>query len=281
MTGATNSANSERFKDVSQTLYTENSIAMLEKKIEAFIGYPQKLAPPRHRPVMAEHRAAIVADATACFVCACPFRKTGSHFSGICARSLPAGEHPSHGRHQAVELDRLGVELVAAGGERLLARAGERMGRKRDDRNVGGLRIALQPSRGLPAVDAGHLEIHQDDVGAFGGGQVAALLAVLGGEDLELVQQLQPHLEHVDVVVVVFDVKNLDHDAVSILLMTGGLLCTSRRMRSTRSAGRNMSLTRTDCTPEFRRSRSLASRSRAVMTMTGISRQAGSFCSAA
>src|SRR5262245_7701536 len=44
-------------------------------------------------------------------------------------------------------------------------------------------------------------------------------------------------------------------------------------MRSTRSAGRNLSLTNTDCTPEFSRARSLASRSRAVMTMTGMSCQ--------
>src|SRR6516225_1621447 len=60
-----------------------------------------------------------------------------------------------------------------------------------------------------------------------------------------------------------------------------GVLSTSRRMRSTRSAGRNLSLTSTYWTPAFNRSRSLASRSRAVMTMTGMSCQPVSFCRAA
>src|SRR4030095_11975686 len=36
-----------------------------------------------------------------------------------------------------------------------------------------------------------------------------------------------------------------------------GLVCTSQRMRSTRSAGRKLSLTSTDWTPEFSRSWSL------------------------
>src|SRR5262245_21807557 len=152
---------------------------------------------------------------------------------------------------------------------------------ERDDRNVARVRIALQAARGLPAVDARHFEIHQHDVRPLGGGHLATLLAVLGSEHLELVEQLEPHLEHVDVVVVVFDVEDLDHDAASIALATGALAWSSRRMRSTSSVGRNISLTSTDCTPEFNRSRSLASRSREVMTMTGMSRQRGSFCRAA
>ena len=44
-------------------------------------------------------------------------------------------------------------------------------------------------------------------------------------------------------------------------------------MRSTKSSGRNFSLTSTDCTPEFSRSRSFALRSSEVITMTGMSRQ--------
>jgi hypothetical protein len=43
------------------------------------------------------------------------------------------------------------------------------------------------------------------------------------------------------------------YDAASIPLLAGRPVCTSRRMRSTRSAGRNVSLTSTDCTPEFNR----------------------------
>src|SRR5262245_58408144 len=194
---------------------------------------------------------------------------------------LPAGEDAPQRRDQPIELDRLGVELVASGGERLLARAGERMRGERDDRNVARVRIALEAARGLPAVDARHFKVHQHDVRPLGGGHLAPLLAVLGGEHLELLEQLEPHLEHVDVVVVVFDLENLDHDAASMALRTAGLPCTRRRMRSTSSAGRKVSLTRTDCTPEFRRARSSASRSRAVTTITGISRQPGSFCRAA
>src|SRR5262245_19888054 len=155
------------------------------------------------------------------------------------------------------------------------------MGGQRDDRNVAGLRIALEPSRGFPAIDDRHFEVHQDNIRALANRHRAALLAVLRRQHLEIAKQLETHLEHKDVVVIVFDVKYFGHDAASILLLTAGFICTSRRTRSTKSAGRNLSLTSTDCTPEFNRSRSLASRSRAVMTMTGMSCQPASFCNAA
>src|SRR5260370_37835190 len=117
-------------------------------------------------------------------------------------------------------------------------------------------------------------------MGVLGARHGAALLAILRRQHLEIAEQLEPHLEHIDVVVVVFDVKHFGHDAASIPLLTAGVLCTSRRMRSTRSAGRNRSLTSTNWTPALNRSRSLASRSRAVMTMTGMSCQPASFCKA-
>src|SRR5262249_24386937 len=63
-----------------------------------------------------------------------------------------------------------------------------------------------------------HFEIHQDDVGALAQRHGAALLAVLRGHDLEVVQQLEPHLEHVDVVLVILDVEHFGHDAASIPL---------------------------------------------------------------
>jgi hypothetical protein len=53
-------------------------------------------------------------------------------------------EHAPNGRDQPIELDRLGVELVAPRGERLFALAGERMRGQRDDEDVAGLRIALE-----------------------------------------------------------------------------------------------------------------------------------------
>src|SRR5262249_28880042 len=152
---------------------------------------------------------------------------------------------------------------------------------KGDDGDLAGLRIALEPSRSFPAVDDGHFEVHQDDIGALAERHCAALLAILRRQHLEIAEQLEPHLEHEDVVVVVFHVKHFGHDAASISLLTAGLLCTSRRMRSTKSAGRNLSLTSTNCTPAFNLARSLASRSSEVMTMTGMSRQPASFCKAA
>src|SRR5262249_9223777 len=124
--------------------------------------------------------------------------------------------------------------------------------------------LPLRPPRGFPAIDDRHFEVHQDDVRPLGRGHLAALLAILRRQHLEIAEKLEPHLEHEDVVVVVFHVKHFGHDAASISLLTAGLLCTSRRMRSTRSAGRNLSLTSTDCTPEFNLARSLASRSSEV-----------------
>src|SRR5437660_11645933 len=107
-------------------------------------------------------------------------------------------------------------------------------------------RDACSPT--APAVRAS-----QDDIGALAERHCAALLAILRREHLEIAEQLEPHLEHEDVVVVVFDVKHLGHDAASIPLLTAGFVCTSLRTRSTRSAGRNLSLTTTDWTPQFSR----------------------------
>src|SRR5215510_1287212 len=182
--------------------------------------------------------------------------------------SFAVGENAPKDCDQPIEFDRLGVELVASRRERLFALTGERMRGQGDDGDVAGLRTALEPPRRLPAIDIGHFEIHQDDVGTFAERHRAAPLAVLRRQHLEIAEQLESHLEHEDVVVVVFHVKYFGHDAASISLLTGGLLCTNRRMRSTRSAGRNLSLTSTNWTPAFNRSRSLASRSSEVMTTT-------------
>src|SRR6516165_12491259 len=195
--------------------------------------------------------------------------------------SFAVSENAPEGCDQPFKFDRLRIKLVAPRRDRLFALTGERMRGQRDDRDVAGLRIALEPPCGFPAVDDGHFEVHQNDIRTLADRQCTALLAIFGRHHLEIAKQLEPHLEHEDVVVVVFDVKHFGHDAVSIPLITSDFLCTSRRMRSTRSAGRNLSLTSTDCTPEFNRARSLASRSSEVMTMTGMSRQPASFCKAA
>src|SRR5262249_45155273 len=132
--------------------------------------------------------------------------------------SFASREHPSQRRDQPLKFDRLGVELVASGRERLLALAGEGMRGERDDRDVARLWIVLQSSRRLPAVNDRHFEIHQDDVGALAQRHRAALLAIRRGHNLEIAQELEPHLEHVDVVLVVLDVEYFGHDAASIPL---------------------------------------------------------------
>src|SRR6516225_9469447 len=132
--------------------------------------------------------------------------------------SFASREYPPQRRDQPLEFDRLGVELVASGRKRLLALAGERVRGERDDRDVARLWIILQLSRRLPPVDHRHFQIHQDDVGALAQRHGAALLAILCRHNLEIAQQLESHLEHIDVVVVVLDVEYFGHDAASIPL---------------------------------------------------------------
>jgi len=60
----------------------------------------------------------------------------------------------------------------------------------------------------------------------LGHGQPAALLAVLRCEHLEAAAQLEARLEHVQVVVVVFDVEHFGHVTDSVLL-TAALIASS------------------------------------------------------
>src|SRR6516164_8121505 len=150
----------------------------------------------------------------------CPVRPLRRQLRRMLAAgsSFASREYPPQRRDQPLEFDRLGVELVASGRKRLLALAGERVRGERNDRDVACLWIVLQSSRRLPAVDDRHFEIHQDDVGALAQRHRAALLAVRCRHNVEIAQQLEPHLEHVDVVVVVLDVEYFGHDAASIPL---------------------------------------------------------------
>ena len=56
---------------------------------------------------------------------------------------------------------------------------------------------------------------------------------------------LEPHLEHVDVVLVVFDIENADHEWCSLGASGEAEECTSRRMRSTSTLDWKESLTST------------------------------------
>jgi hypothetical protein len=59
--------------------------------------------------------------------------------------------------------------------------------------------------------------------------------------------------------------RDFSHDADTIAVLAAARLSASRRMRSTKPGGRNVSLSSTDRTPEFNRSRALAWRSSAVI----------------
>jgi hypothetical protein len=74
------------------------------------------------------------------------------------------------------------------------------------------VRIFLKALHRLPAVNDRHFKIHQNDVRVLGQGQLAALLAVLSRENLKIADPLKAHLEHVEVVIIVFDVEYFGHD---------------------------------------------------------------------
>jgi hypothetical protein len=87
---------------------------------------------------------------------------------------------------QRFELDRFGIELVAARGNGRLALAVQRIRGHAYDRDVAGVRILLEVSHWLPAVNDRHFEVHQNYVGMRRHGQFEALLALLRRENLEI-----------------------------------------------------------------------------------------------
>src|SRR5262249_12895579 len=128
-----------------------------------------------------------------------------------------------NGGDQRLEVDRFGIELVASRGNSLLTLAVQRIRGHADDRDVAGPRIVLEGPQGFPAVNDRHFEVHQNYVWVLGHGQLAALLAVLRRQNLEIADPLKAHLEHVAVVVVVFDVEHFGHIAVSVFLAAAWL----------------------------------------------------------
>src|SRR5215469_6900047 len=145
-------------------------------------------------------------------------------YSLLTSGSFAAIQYPPNGCDQTIKFDRFGVKLLAPRGDRLLTLASKRMCGQSDDGNVLGLRVAFQTPRGFPAINNGHFEVHQDNIRLLGRRYLAPFLAVLGRENLEIPKKLKPHFEHIDVVVVVFDIKHFDHDAAPLPLRTAGLL---------------------------------------------------------
>src|SRR6516225_7204824 len=145
-------------------------------------------------------------------------------YSLLTSGSFAAIQYPPNGCDQPLKFDRFGVELLAPRGNRLLALAGKRMGGQGDDGNVLGLRVVFQTPGGFPAINDRHFEVHQDNIRLLGRRHLASFLTVRGRENLEIPKKLKPHFEHIDVVVVVFDIKHFDHDAAPLSLRTAGLL---------------------------------------------------------
>jgi hypothetical protein len=68
--------------------------------------------------------------------------------------------------------------------------------------------VFLEGPYGFPAVHDRHFEVHQNYVRALGHGQLAALLAVVSRENLEIAASFKARLQHVEVIVIVFDVEH-------------------------------------------------------------------------
>src|SRR5262245_37092857 len=109
---------------------------------------------------------------------------------------------------QPRELYRLGVEVVAAGGKRLLAFADHRVRGERDDRNAPRLRRAFQSPGRLPSIHDRETQIHEDQIRMLRIGECDALCAIGCGQD-RVTEASETLFDHVDVVLVVFDVENL------------------------------------------------------------------------
>src|SRR5262245_53504031 len=114
---------------------------------------------------------------------------------------------------ETFQLDRLGVEVVAAGGHGLLAVTRHRVSGERDDPDRSGGRVRAKRAGRLPAVEHGEAHVHEDEGGGFGPSLVDALLAVHGDDDLVASLRQTPR-EHVTVHLVVLDEEDLSHQVV-------------------------------------------------------------------
>src|SRR6516164_4383613 len=202
--------------------------------------------------------------------------------SRLCARlSGLTGQGLFDLGQQAVELDGLGVEIVAAGGERLLAVAGHRVCAERDDRNVARRRIGLEAARRLPAVDLRQIEIHQDQVGPLGGSRRDPGGAIPGAENFIAAEDIEPQLQHVEIILVVLDIEQPPHRRTLAHFWAFRVSPSSAPRRAISSAGAKACLERICSTPPLSLWRSSAVRSSAVTTTTGMLCHAAFACSAA
>src|SRR5215831_13890679 len=104
---------------------------------------------------------------------------------------------------QSIEVDWLGIEVVASDGERLLTRTRHGVRSQRNDRNIVGQGIAFKPTSGLPAVHNRQVEVHQNQVRELGDSHLTTSVSISGHQHFNIVQEFKAHLEHVCVVVII------------------------------------------------------------------------------
>ena len=127
-------------------------------------------------------------------------------------------EHAPNGRDQALEFDRLGIELVAPCGDGLLALALHRMRGHADDWDVPGLRIVLETPHGFQRSLSGISR----SIRITSGRSVAANLQPFSlssaASTSKPPRSSRRVLSMLQVVVVVFDVEHFGHVANSVPL---------------------------------------------------------------
>src|SRR5215207_7283594 len=117
---------------------------------------------------------------------------------------------------EPVKLHGLSVKIFTSCSKCLFAFPSKGMRGQTDDGNVARFGFTFEAPRGFPPVDDRHLQVHQDQIWPFRCRYRASLLAILRHQNLKLVSEFESHLEHVDVVVIVFDVQNSNHDTAPI-----------------------------------------------------------------
>src|SRR5262249_42980283 len=141
---------------------------------------------------------------------ATPGESPGRALMGLpSSRRSPAEQGPDLAE-QAGELDRLGVVLVAPGGEGLLPVPGHGVGSQGDHRDVPGLRVGLELARRLPPIQDRQAHVHQDEVRSPGPGGLEPLAAVHRGQYLVPLPPEVPG-QPVPALLVVLDHQQLRH----------------------------------------------------------------------
>ena len=88
-----------------------------------------------------------------------------------------------------------------------------------DGGGIPGRRVRLEASRRLPTVDLGKVQIHQDQVGLLGDRTGDPFGAGRGTEDLAAALHVEEQSQHVEVVLIVFDIEKSGQDRTLVYLV--------------------------------------------------------------